>query len=467
MADHKTCLPLTPDSIKVAHSIIKPHIHRTPTLTSATLDRIASTPSGPGAPAPRFRLFFKCENHQKIGAFKARGAFHAVKHLIKELGIEEVRRRGVVTHSSGTSCLGLYTQNATGLAIADMFCLSGNHAQALALAASTFSVPGYIVMPTISTPSKIAGTQHYTDHVIFSGSTSQEREAKVEEVIKETGSILVPPYDHPDIILGQGTTALELQEQYEELVSSETQVRSTAVTSRPENQLNEQTEVQVSDAQPKPNGLIKTSQPQLNAVIAPLGGGGLLSGIAIHFSQPSSQTRKTFVFGAEPSFQGGDDGRRGLATGKRIETVRTLTIADGLRTPVGVTNWEILRDKSKIEGVYAVTEGQIKAAMRLVLERMKVFVEPSGCVGLAVVLYDQEFRKMVEKKQQEEGEDTTWDVGVVLSGGNTTIEAIAGLFGDIGRSAAGQGNGFDGHEVDREVGIVGMNGEKVAENVAG
>ena len=121
MADHKTCLPLTPDSIKEAHSIIKPYIHRTPVLTSATLDRIASTPSGPGSPTPRFRLFFKCENYQKIGAFKARGAFHAVKHLIKELGLEEVRRRGVVTHSSGTPYLGLGGQIVTGLAIADVF----------------------------------------------------------------------------------------------------------------------------------------------------------------------------------------------------------------------------------------------------------------------------------------------------------------------------------------------------------
>jgi threonine dehydratase len=105
MADPKKCLPLTPESIKQAHRTIKPYIHRTPVLTSMTLDRIASTPSKPGAPAPRFRLFFKCENYQKIGAFKARGAFHAVKHLIEELGIDEVRRRGVVTHSSGTAVL--------------------------------------------------------------------------------------------------------------------------------------------------------------------------------------------------------------------------------------------------------------------------------------------------------------------------------------------------------------------------
>jgi threonine dehydratase len=101
MADHKKCLLLTPESIKEAYSVIQPYIHRTPVLTSTTLDRIASTPRQPGAATPRFRLFFKCENYQRIGAFKARGAFHAVKHLIKELGIEEVRRRGVVTHSSG------------------------------------------------------------------------------------------------------------------------------------------------------------------------------------------------------------------------------------------------------------------------------------------------------------------------------------------------------------------------------
>lgn len=101
MADPTNCLPLTPESIRAVHSVIKPHIHRTPVFTCATLDRIASSPSRPGACVPKFRLFFKCENFQKIGAFKARGAFNAVKHLIEELGIEEVKRRGVVTHSSG------------------------------------------------------------------------------------------------------------------------------------------------------------------------------------------------------------------------------------------------------------------------------------------------------------------------------------------------------------------------------
>jgi threonine dehydratase len=312
-------------------------------------------------------------------------------------------------------------------------------------------------MPTISTPSKIAGTQKYTDHIIFSGSTSQERESKVEEVIKKTGAILVPPYDHPDIILGQGTAALELQEQYEELVSKDTAGSSTAFNHDSATDCGTSMGNWISCEQSKTNDDAVASR-QLDAVIAPLGGGGLLSGIATHFSQsPGSQAKKTLVFGAEPSFQGGDDARRGLATGKRIETVKTLTIADGLRTPVGVTNWGVISDKSKVEGVYAVTDEQIKAAMRLVLERMKVFVEPSACVGLAVVLYDEGFREMVAKKQQEDGE-RTWDVGVVFSGGNTTVEAIAQLFGSSSSTVAEQENRPEG---EGQEGTVGMNGEKV------
>ena len=321
-------------------------------------------------------------------------------------------------------------------------------------------------MPTISTPSKIAGTQHYTDHVIFSGSTSQEREAKVEEVIQETGAILVPPYDHPDIILGQGTTGLELQEQYEELVSSEMPNPKGATLSDLRAGTRTPIANWISKQQPEINGEPEEAR-QLNAVIAPLGGGGLLSGIATHFSQTrTSPTKRTLVFGAEPSFQGGDDARRGLATGKRIATVKTLTIADGLRTPVGMINWEIICDESKVEGVYAVNEEQIKAAMKLVLERMKVFVEPSGCVGLAVVLYDERFREMIAKKQEEEGGNKAWDVGVVFSGGNTTVDTIVGLFGQGGSRTVEQENGLDGHRVERHLGTAGMNGEKVAENVA-
>lgn len=233
-------------------------------------------------------------------------------------------------------------------------------------------------MPRISTPSKIAGTQSHGAEVIFSGSTSFEREAVVAEVQAKTGAILVPPYDDFNIICGQGTTALELEAQFAE--------RGAGAP---------------------------------DAVITPIGGGGLNAGVATYFS--NKQTR---VFGAEPSFEGADDCRRGLDVGQRVEKVSTLTIADGLRTPVGLLNWEVISDKRKVEGVFAVTEDQIKAAMRLVLERMKVVVEPSAVVGLAACLFDETFRRRVE---QEGGEDG-WDVAIVFSGGNTTVEAIGKLF---------------------------------------
>ena len=254
-------------------------------------------------------------------------------------------------------------------------------------------------MPTISAPSKIAATGRYGARVIFSGPTSQEREAKVAEVVQDTGARLVPPYDHVDIVLGQGTAGLEIEEQARALVGERPRVSVHGV---------------------------KEGQYHLDALISPLGGGGLLSGLATWFSETPTK-----VFGAEPSFQGGNDAQRGLAVcpPTRIETVKTLSIADGLRTPVGKIPWSIISDKTKVEGVYSVTESQIKAAMRLVLERMKVFVEPSAVVGLAVVLFDEEFRRMVVERCKEEGKDG-WDIGVVFSGGNTTIEAIGKLFGE-------------------------------------
>ncbi|KAK3044257.1 hypothetical protein LTS18_001772 [Coniosporium uncinatum] len=278
-------------------------------------------------------------------------------------------------------------------------------------------------MPTISTPSKIAGTKGYGANVIFSGSTSEEREAVVADVIRDTGATLVPPYDHPDIILGQGTQALELEEQVAEILAAEAKEGSQTT-----------------------NG--ERKKTQLDAVIAPLGGGGMLSGIAT-----ALQGTGTLVFGAEPSFEGGDDGRRGLAREppERIESVKTLTIADGLRTPVGVIPWSVVSDKAKVRGVCSVSEEQIKAAMRLVLERMKVMVEPSAVVGLAVVLFDEGFRKLVEEEGGEEG----WKIGIVFSGGNTTVEAIGKLFEAPKK------------EAERAEGILGKNGERVAENVAG
>ncbi|KAL8644714.1 MAG: hypothetical protein Q9226_007628 [Calogaya cf. arnoldii] len=424
MAGASSSLPLTRPSVEAAHKVIKEHIHCTPVVTSQTLNDLASKPQPPEVllgtafegqrPAcPRLHLLFKCENYQRIGAFKSRGAFHALSRLTKEQ-----LTKGVVTHSSG------------------------NHAQALALAARTHGVRAYIVMPTISTPSKIAATKGYGAEVIFSGSTSQEREAMVEDVIKRTGALLIPPYDHPNIILGQGTMALELELQVKKLIEEDVSLSvHRAALGR-------------AEGAPTANGASNTKSEtsverragQLDAVIAPLGGGGMLAGIATAFSGTGIK-----VFGAEPSFQGADDGRRGLTTNQRVTTVKTLTIADGLRTPVGEINWSVISDKSKVQGVFAVTEEQILSAMRLVLERMKVFVEPSAVVGLAVCLYNEEFRKMVEEEGGEEG----WDVGVVLSGGNTTLEAISRMFATEDKTA------------ERAEGKVGQKGERIAENVAG
>jgi threonine dehydratase len=281
----------------------------------------------------------------------------------------------------------------------------GNHAQATALAAKTYGIPAHIIMPKISTPSKIAGTKSLGAHIYFSGSTSSEREAVLIEIeAANPGATTIPPYDHPNIILGQGTSALEFEKQVEDMGS------------------------------------------KLDAVIAPLGGGGLLSGIATALAGTG-----ILVFGSEPRFQGANDGERGLREGKRITEVSTLTIADGLRTPVGVLNWSVISDKEKVQGVFSVTEEQIKKAMKLVLERMKVVVEPSACVPLAVVLYNEDFRRLVETK----GGDKGWNIGVVFSGGNTTVEAIGKLFEASGEQA------------ERAEGVVGTDGKRVAQNVAG
>ncbi|KAI4665952.1 uncharacterized protein J4E78_003417 [Alternaria triticimaculans] len=386
---------LTRASVEAAHALIKPHIHDTPVLTNTTLNTLANKPQAPEAlqgtqwegqePAkPKVNLFFKCENFQRIGAFKVRGAFHAVTRLIERDGLEAVQRKGVVTHSSG------------------------NHAQALALAARTFSIPAHIVMPSISTPSKIAGTRSQDANIHFSGSTSTEREAVVADVIKDTGATLIPPYDHPHIILGQGTMALEIHDQVSKLLGS---------------------------------------GDKLDAVIAPCGGGGMLSGIAVALHGTGVR-----VFGAEPSFQGGDDARRGVEAGERVTSVKTLTIADGLRTPLGDHTWGVISNKDYVHSLYAVTEQNIKDAMKLVLERMKCFVEPSAVVGLATILFNEDFRKMVEREAGEKG----WNIGVVFSGGNTTIEAITKIFTEVPEERA-----------QRQEGVLGKDGRRVAENVAG
>ncbi|PNS19037.1 Threonine dehydratase, mitochondrial [Sphaceloma murrayae] len=402
MADISTCPPLTRASVQEAHKLIAPHIHRTPTLTCATLTRLASTPQDPSSPlfspsapnaapaSPKINLFFKCENMQRIGAFKARGAFHALSRL--RMSSPSSLDKGVITHSSG------------------------NHAQALALAAREFGVKATIVMPEISTKSKIEGTKAQGAEVVFSGSTSTEREAVVARLMEEKGATLVPPYDHPDIILGQGTLALELEEQARGMLSGYRgggQGRGGCSFAAEGGSQGEEC------GHAGTNGVNGMSKG-LDAVIAPCGGGGMLSGVATALSGTGIR-----VFGAEPSFQGGDDAKRGVEAGKRVESVKTLTIADGLRTPLGDITWKVVSDKEKVRGLYSVTEEQIKAAMRLMLERAKIFIEPSAAVGVAVALYNEEFRSMVEREAGPEG----WNVGVVLTGGNTTMEAIAKLFG--------------------------------------
>lgn len=238
-------------------------------------------------------------------------------------------------------------------------------------------------MPEISTAGKVAATRGYGANVVFSGSTSVEREAAAARVMAETGATMVPPYDHPDIVLGQGTLGLEFQDQVVELMGEK-----------------------------KKKGL--------DAIITPCGGGGMLSGVAL-----SCEGTGIRVFGSEPSFQGADDCRRGLEAGKRVESVSTLTVADGLRTPVGAIPWSIIHDRGLVKAVYSVTEAQIAAALRLVLERMKVVVEPSAAVPLAVVLFNEEFRALVEREAGPEG----WDVGVVFSGGNVGLDKLGALFG--------------------------------------
>ena len=366
---------LTRENVIEAHGLIKLHIHRTPVITNRTLSAIASTPQSPEALAgtswegqpparPRLRLFFKCENLQRAGAFKVRGAFHALARLDPAQ-----REKGVCAHSSG------------------------NHAQALALAARTHGVPAYIAMPANSAKGKIAATRGYGARVEFSGPTEPERVAVAKRLMTETGAVLVPPADHPHIALGQGTAALELEAQVRELVTADPQL-----------------------------SIHGNRGGKLDAAISPCGGGGLLSGTATALAPTGMR-----VFGAEPSSEGADDTRRGRAAGRRVTTVKSRSIADGLFTPLGEVGWSVIGDTeegAQVRGVYAVSEKQIVAAMRLVLERMKVVVEASAVVGLATVLWDEDWRRLAEREGGEEG----WDVGVVLSGGNTTVEALAALF---------------------------------------
>ncbi|RYO89346.1 hypothetical protein DL763_005714 [Monosporascus cannonballus] len=438
MADPSTSPPLTRQSVIEAHGLIRHLVHRTPTLANVTLTALASTPradlrdtaweyvAGRGTgeegkgerererrrPAsPTIRLWFKCENLQRVGAFKARGAFHAVERLRRESGWEEGggRERGVVTHSSG------------------------NHAQALALAARECGIPAHIVMPTISTPSKIAATKGYGAHVVFSGSTSTEREAACMRVIEQTGARLVPPYDHPDIVLGQGTVGLELQEDAAALIHAAAASGDAGHHRRhSSDERAEELPERVIRAASTGGRVAATTTTTttgggggkgkgLDAILAPCGGGGLLSGVAL-----SCEGTGIRVFGCEPWFEGADDAKRGFESGRRVESVSSLTVADGLRTPLGRVPWSVIYERRLASGFFSVSEAEIRDALRLILERLKLVVEPSAAVPLAVALYNEDFRALVEREAGAAG----WDVGVVLSGGNVSLEALGRLFAE-------------------------------------
>ncbi|GAA0880420.1 pyridoxal-phosphate dependent enzyme [Algoriphagus jejuensis] len=305
----------TLSDIRAAHERIQPFIHRTPVLTSTAINEIAGC-----------EIFFKCENFQKVGAFKARGAANAVLKLSPEQ-----KAKGVATHSSG------------------------NHAAALARAASVAGIPSYIVMPSNAPEIKKKAVKGYGGEIIECEPTQKDRETTLEAVVERTGATFIPPFDYLDVIEGQATCALELLEEL----------------------------------------------PDLDVVIAPVGGGGLLAGTAltVHYLNP-----KTQVIAGEPT--GADDAFRSFREGAIIPNTTTQTMADGLLTTLGKLPFAIIQ--KHVEDILLATDPEIVEAMRLVYERMKVVIEPSGAVPLAALLANKE--RFSGRK-----------VGIIISGGNVDL----------------------------------------------
>lgn len=322
-----TNLPVTLDDVKAAAVRIAPHVHRTPVLTSRTADERAGA-----------RLFFKCETFQRVGAFKARGAFSRLTLLSPE-----ERRRGVVAFSSG------------------------NHAQAVALASRDLGVPATIVMPDDAPALKLAATRGYGAEVILYDRRKEDREAIARRLVEERGVTLVPPFDDEAVIAGQGTAALELLSEV----------------------------------------------PDLDVVVTPCGGAGLLAGTAV---AATGLRRGIRVLGVEP--EAGDDVARSLREGRRVSIPVPETIADSLQTTrVGVRNFAILQ--ALVDGVLTVSDLELRRAMAFLFSRMKLVVEPGGSAAAAALL--------AGKVPAVAGRR----VGVVLSGGNVDparfCELVPGL----------------------------------------
>lgn len=308
------------DDIRAAAERIKGVGHRTPILTSQTMDKMAGR-----------KLFFKCENLQKVGAFKLRGGWNAVSMLS-----DEEAANGVCTHSSG------------------------NHAQAVAFSAMKRGITSYIVMPNNVPDVKLDAVKGYGANITLCEPTLEARKKTLDEIAKKTGAQVVHPFNNPNVIAGQGTAALEMIEDL----------------------------------------------GTLDAIIAPIGGGGLMSGTCI---ATRSLLPEAKLFGAEPA--GADDAYHSLKQGKIIPQTNPDTICDGLLTSLGEYTWNILKDH--LEAIYTVTDDEVINAMRLVWERMKIIIEPSSATAVAVVL-KSEFKalKGLEK------------VGIILTGGNVELSKL-------------------------------------------
>jgi threonine dehydratase len=309
---------LTWDLIQAARERIKGKVHRTPVMTSATLDSLAGA-----------ELFFKCENLQKMGAFKARGATNAVFALS-----DAEARNGVATHSSG------------------------NHAAALARAAKLRGIPAYIVMPTNAPKAKQASVARYGGKIVFCEPTLEARETTAARILAETGAVLIHPYNDLRVMAGQATISLELLEDH----------------------------------------------PDLDLVLSPVSGGGLLSGITVAAKTIKPTIR---VIGVEP--EGADDAARSFRGGHIVPMINPQTIADGLRSSLGEKPFAEIR--RHVDDIVTVPEEAIIASMRRIWEVMKIIVEPSGAVSYAAVFADRLPVKGLK-------------VGIVLSGGNLDLDTL-------------------------------------------
>jgi len=310
-------LPTISD-IQAAHERIKPFIHRTPVMSSRQLNRIFGC-----------EMYFKCENFQKVGAFKFRGATNAVLSLP-----ESDKKRGVVTHSSG------------------------NHAAALSLAAAMNGVKAYIVMPETAPAVKKDAVAGYGADITFCKPTLQSREETTRTIMEKTGAVLVHPYDNFNVICGQGTAAIELFE----------------------------------------------DRSDLEIIIAPIGGGGLMSGTSTAAKAIDNRIK---VFGAEPL--NASDAFVSFTTGKLTPSVNPLTVADGLLTSLSEMTFAIIR--KNVDLIFTVREETIIECMRLIWERMKIIVEPSSATTLAVIM-------------ENPGEFKDRKVGIIISGGNVDFRKL-------------------------------------------